>query len=252
MSAVRDGDDYVLNGSKIWTSGAHWADWIFCLTRTSAEARKQDGISLICTELDRPGVTVTPIISIDGRHELNRVDFDDVRTPVANRIGEEGKAWRYANELLKNERLSYAHIARKQADLRRIRALAATMPADGAGSMLDDAAFQRRLAKVEIEVETLEISVLRALIGGAEGAAVATLKVLCTECAQHVTALFTHLAGRSGGALLDRTAADWAMAAPLAPSFATVATQSYLFERAQTIYGGATEIQKHIAWRSIS
>ncbi|MGA2953202.1 MAG: acyl-CoA dehydrogenase family protein [Caulobacteraceae bacterium] len=252
MSAVRDGDDYVLNGSKIWTSGAHWADWIFCLTRTSAEARKQDGISLICTELDRPGVTVTPIISIDGRHELNRVDFDDVRTPVANRIGEEGKAWRYANELLKNERLSYAHIARKQADLRRIRALAATMPADGAGSMLDDAAFQRRLATVEIEVETLEISVLRALIGGAEGAAVATLKVLCTECAQHVTALFTHLAGRSGGARLDRTAADWATAAPLAPSFATVATQSYLFERAQTIYGGATEIQKHIAWRSIS
>lgn len=252
MSGVRDGDDYVLNGSKIWTSGAHWADWIFCLTRTSAEARKQDGISLICAKLDSPGVTVTPIISLDGRHELNRVDFTDVRTPATNLIGEEGRAWGYANELLKNERLSYAHIARKQTDLKRIRALAAAMPSDAGPSMLEDPAFQQRLTRVEIEVETLEISVLRALTGAADSAAVATLKVLCTECAQHVTALFTALAGRAGGARLDRSTPDWAAAAPLIPAFAAPASQSYLFERAQTIYGGATEIQKNIAWRWIS
>ena len=252
LSAVRDGDDYILNGAKLWTSGAHWADWIFCLARTSTEARKQDGISLICADLRSPGISIHPIISIDGRHELNRVEFDDVRVPADNRIGEEGRAWGYANVLLRNERLSYAHIARKQVDLARARALAAKTPASGGGWMADDPAFQRRLAEVEIEVETLEISVLRALVGGAEPATVAVLKVLCTECAQHVTDLIMSLSGRNLGPRLDRGAPDWVSAAPLVPEFAAPAAQSYLFERAQTIYGGATEVQKNIAWRTLS
>jgi alkylation response protein AidB-like acyl-CoA dehydrogenase len=251
FSAVRDGDCYVLDGVKIWTTGAHWADWIFCLARTSVETRKQDGISLICAELDSPGVTVTPIISIDGSHELNRVDFNAVRVPVENRIGAEGEAWRYANMLLKNERLSYAHIARKQEDLARLRALAQATPADSGGAMLDDPAFRRRLAEAEIEVETLEISVLRALVGEAAPATVAVLKIQCTECAQRISELFVLLSGRHRAPLLDRGPADWAGAAPLTPPFAPAAVQSYLFERAQTIYGGATEVQKTIAWRAL-
>jgi alkylation response protein AidB-like acyl-CoA dehydrogenase len=252
FSAVREGDEYVLRGTKLWTSGAHWANWIFCLARTSTQPRKQDGISLICADLRTPGISVHPIISIDGRHELNRVEFDDVRVPMENRIGEEGRAWHYANVLLKNERLSYAHIARKKTDLARLRALAATAPADGGGRMIDDPAFARRLAEAAVEVDTLEIAVLRALVDGAEPAAVATLKVLCTECAQRVTGLFLSLAGRSRGPLLDRSTPDWAAAAPLIPEFIAPAAQSYLFERAQTIYGGATEVQKNIAWRTVS
>jgi hypothetical protein len=252
FSAVRDGDDYILSGAKLWTSGAHWADWIFCLARTSAEAKKQDGISLICADLRSPGVSVHPIVSLDGRHELNRVEFDSVRVPVANRIGEEGRAWHYANVLLKNERLSYAHIARKKTDLARVRRLAAATPCGAGAMMIDDPAFQARLADVEIEVEVLEVSVLRALVDGADAPTVAALKVLCTECAQSVTELFLLLAGRNRGPMLDRSSPEWARAAPLVPEFAAPATQSFLFERAQTIYGGATEVQKHIVWRSIS
>jgi alkylation response protein AidB-like acyl-CoA dehydrogenase len=251
FSAVRDGDDYILRGTKVWTSGAHWADWIFCLARTSSESRKQDGISLICADLRTPGISVHSIVSIDGRRELNRVEFDEVRVPVANRIGEEGRAWHYANVLLKNERLSYAHIARKKVDLARIRDLAELEPAGGGKRMIDDPAFERKLAEVAIEVDTLEISVLRALVEGAEPAVVAALKVMCTECAQHVTALFLTLAGRNRGPMLDRGSPDWAAAAPLIPEFAPLSVQSFLFERAQTIYGGATEVQKNIAWRSL-
>lgn len=242
--AERDGDHYILNGTKIWTTGAHWADWIFCLARTSTEARRQDGISLICADMRSPGISVHPIISIDGSHELNRVEFTDVRVPVENRIGEEGRAWHYANVLLQAERLSYAHIARKRMDLAKIRALA--------GELLDNPAFARRLATVEIEVEALEIAVLRALAGEAVPAAVSALKILCTECAQHVTELFVELAGRNALPMLDRRAADWAEAAPLVPEFAPPAIQSYLFERAQTIYGGATEVQKTIVWRGLA
>lgn len=252
FSAVRDGDDYVLNGTKIWTSGAHWADWIFCLARTSTEGRKQEGISLICADMKSHGITVHPIISIDGSHELNRVEFEDVRVPVSNRIGEEGNAWHYANVLLKSERLSYAHIARKRTDLARIRELASDVPGAMGGVMIDDPAFQLRLAECEIEVDTLEIAVLRALIEGTEPATVAALKILCTECAQRVTSLFVDLAGRNRAPMLARSAVDWADAAPLVPGFAVPGIQSYLFERAQTIYGGATEIQKTIAWRSLA
>ena len=249
MSAVRDGDDYVLNGSKIWTSGAHWADWIFCLVRTSRETRRQDGISMICAEMRSPGITVHPIVTIDGGHELNRVDFVDVRVPATNLIGEEGRGWHYANVLLKNERLSYAHIARKRSDLVLLRERAAAMPSDGGGWMSEDPAFRRSLAEVEVEVDALEISVLRALVDGAAPETVAVLKVLCTEMAQRVTALSVALGGRTALAMLDRRAPDWAEAAPFVPPFVPAAVQSYLFERAQTIYGGATEVQKTIATR---
>jgi len=251
MSAVRDGDDYVLNGSKIWTSGAHWADWIFCLVRTSREARKQDGISMICADLRTPGITIHPIVSIDGAHELNRVDFLDARVPRENLIGEEGRGWHYANVLLKNERLSYAHIARKRTDIAHLRAHAAECPSDDGGRMIEDPAFVRALAAIEVELDALEVSVLRALVHGTVPETVAILKILCTEMAQRITALAVSLGGRSAMAMLDRGEAGWADAAPFTAPFAPVAMQSYLFERAQTIYGGATEVQKNIAVRTL-
>lgn len=251
MAAVRDGDDYILDGTKIWTSGAHQADWIFCLVRTSREARKQDGISMICADLRSPGVRVDPIVSIDGSHELNRVTFDQVRVPAANRIGEEGKGWHYANVLLSAERVSYAHIGRKRADLAAIRALAAERPRGDGLSMADDPAFAARVARAGMRLDALEISVLRVLAGDAAPAAVSGLKIACTEQAQAITELWMNLAGRDRAPFLDRSVEGWEGQAPAIPAFAAPRTASYLFERAQTIYGGSTEVQKTIVWRHL-
>ncbi|MEQ9663498.1 MAG: acyl-CoA dehydrogenase family protein [Parasphingopyxis sp.] len=250
--ADRDGDEYVLNGTKIWTSGAHWADWIFCLARTSREAKKQQGISMICAPLDLPGVEVHPINLIDGSHELSRVTFDNVRVPVSNRIGEEGNGWHYANVLLKNERLSYAHIGAKWRDLARVRSLAREIPAGGGRMMTDEPLFAARIARVEARLAVIEMAIVRSLREEPSMEAAAALKIACTECAQTITELFVELAGRNRAPMLDRFAADWSEAAPLVPAFGPAGVQSYFFERAQTIYGGATEIQKHIIWRGLA
>jgi alkylation response protein AidB-like acyl-CoA dehydrogenase len=254
LRAHLEGDRYVLNGTKIWTSHAHWADWIFCLARTSNETRRQDGISFICVEMSSPGITVHPIITIDGLHHLNRVHFDNVCVPVTNRIGEEGKGWHYATFLLQNERLSYAHVSRKKEDLRQLRRLAAATPCDRGGSMLHDALFARKIAECEIEVATLEVSVLRVLTAAASlsSAQASTLKIMATQTAQRITELFVELAGRHVAPAPDRHAPGWAAQAPAVPRFAAPWTAAYLFERAQTIYGGATEVQKNILWRNIS
>ena len=252
MRAERDGDDYVLDGEKIWTSSAHWADWIFCLARTSVEPRRQDGLSMICVDMRSPGVQVHPIIGIDGSHELNRVSFDRVRVPTANRIGEEGKAWTYANVLLKAERLSYAHVGRKKADLARIRALAGETAWIGGRRRNEDPLFMARLARLEIEAEVLEVSVLRALSGEANPVVVSAVKISATELAQKITALEILLAGRDQIAFPAREGPDWREAAPGVLGFAPPASAAYLFERAQTIYGGATEVQKTIIWRALS
>lgn len=251
LKAERDGDDYILNGTKIWTSGAHWADWIFCLARTSREARKQDGISMICVDMRSPGVSVHPIPLIDGAAELNRVEFVDVRVPASNRIGDEGRGWHYANVLLKNERLSYAHIGAKRRDIARMRALAATRSAGGGRTMADDPAFRRRLSRCEIQVDVIEQTILTALSGEIDMATAAMLKIACTESAQAISETALELAGNARAPMLDRTKPDWAASAPHVAPFAPVAVQSYFFERAQTIYGGSTEVQKNILWRTI-
>ena len=252
MTAVRDGDDYILDGSKIWTSGGHWADWIFCLVRTSREARKQDGISMICVDMRSPGVSVHPIISMDGSHELNRVDFAGVRVPAANRIGDEGRGWHYANVLLAAERVSYAHIGRKRADLAALASEARRCPAGDGRTMADDPAFRLRMARAGIAVDALEIAVLRVLAGDAAPAAVSALKIACTEQAQEITELWLELAGRDRAAFADRAAPGWEESVSGVAPFAVPRTASYLFERAQTIYGGATEVQKTIMWRHLA
>jgi alkylation response protein AidB-like acyl-CoA dehydrogenase len=232
MTAVRDGDDYILDGTKIWTSYAHYADWIFCLVRTSKEARKQDGMSLICCDLCTPGITIHPIVTMDGEVHLNRISFDQVRVPASGLIGEEGKGWHYATVLLQNERLSYAHMGRKKADLAELRERAL------GGEAGKDLAFMARINRAEIELRILEISVFRALSGEITAAAVSALKIRFTELAQMISelqrlyAVTWHASARSDG-VAGKSAA------------------SYLFERAATIYGGATEIQKTIMWRQI-
>lgn len=261
FSATRDGDDYLLNGTKIWTTEAHWADWIFCLARTSVELRRQDGISMICAPMDSPGITVYPILSIDGTHDFNRVQFVDVRVPAAYRLGEEGAAWNFANLLLKNERLSYVHVARKRQDLVKVRRMAAATPASAWGRerrsdsqlplMIDDPAFLLRLAEVEIELEALEMMYLRAQTAEVEMGLVSTLKIVATESSQHITELFLELAGRNRAPELDRQSPDWASGAPLVPAAAMSGAHQYLTERNATLYGGTTQVQKTIIWRMI-
>ena len=231
MTAVRDGDHYVLDGTKIWTSYAHYADWIFCLVRTSKEPRKQDGMSLICADLRTPGITVHPIETMEGEVHLNRVTFDGARVPASGLIGEEGKGWFYANALLQNERLSYAHIGRKKADLGELRAAALQ------GVAGRDTGFMGRLAAAEIDLAMLELSVLRALAGDMTPQAVSILKIRFTEAAQAITEL-----QRLFAAAFD----------PAATGISGKAAHHYLFERAGTIYGGTSEIQKTIIWRALS
>jgi hypothetical protein len=255
FQATRDGDHYILNGTKVWTSYAQWADWIFCLARTSREPRKQDGISFICADMSSAGITVHPIISLDGVHHLNRVDFDKVRVPVINRIGEEGKGWDYANYLLQKERLSYAHVSRKKEDIKELRRLANEIPSDREGSMLEDPLFDRKIAACSAQVAVLEVAVLRVLTaraGATSAAEVSGLKIFATETAQKITELYVELAGRSVVPSPDRHLKDWHDLTPGVHPFAAPWTASYLFERAQSIYGGANEIQKNIIWKAIS
>jgi alkylation response protein AidB-like acyl-CoA dehydrogenase len=251
MSATLDGGEYVLNGTKIWTSAAQWADWIFCLVRTSKEERKQSGISLICVPMSSPGVSVHPIITIDGAHTLNRVEFESVHVPIANRIGEEGYGWKYATVLLEAERLSLCHIGRKQMQLARIRACAANTPGETGQMMIDDPLFSHELAACELAVAVLEVSVLRGLSTPMSAAAISALKIASTEMAQRISELGLELAGRSRQARIPRTQIDWADAYPETLAQAAPAASLYLADRAQTIYGGTTEIQKNIIWRHL-
>lgn len=230
--AERDGDDYIVNGTKVWTSLAQHADWIFALVRTSKEERKQQGITFICAPMDSPGIEVHPIITIDGRHSLNRVTFDNVRVPVSNRIGEEGHGWSYANFLLGNERTSYAHVSGKRMQMAAIEQLM-----EG----IDDPDFSRAFNDLAIRLDSLDVTVLRVLASVADGASPgdesSILKIMATELAQDITELGmrTHQyygTVKFGEHMPDRTAAK--------------ATSDYLGTRAQSIYGGANEIQKNI------
>ena len=236
MSATRDGDNYVVNGTKIWTSLAQHADWIFLLVRTSTEDRKQKGITFLCAQMDTPGITVHPIITIDGRHSLNRVTFDDVKIPVRNRIGTEGEGWSYANYLLGNERTSYAHVAAKRMKMAAIETLA-----EQDAYLRKDTAFENRTAELNVRLDALDLTVLRLLAtiseGESPGNEASILKILATELAQDISELAMIAHGTSGIARFNDNSPD---------PRAAKATMEYLSARAQSIYGGSNEVQKNI------
>lgn len=247
FSAKKDGDEYVLNGTKVWTSAAQHADWIFLLARTSQEEKKQLGISFICCEMDRAGVTLAPIVTIDGKLVLNMVTFDDVRVPIDYRIGEEGKGWSYSQFLLGFERTSYARIGGKRKQISHIRTLASSEPTGGNARLIDDQAFAQKLARAEIALDGLEMTVLRVLSavkdGGSPGKEASIIKILATDTAQQITTLYLDVAAALGQRKFDDSVSpDWTgHAAYAAPGVAT-----YLGTRAQSIYGGTNEIQRNI------
>jgi hypothetical protein len=242
--AERDGDEYVINGSKIWTTYAQYADWIFCLVRTDNSGRKQEGITFVLIDMKSPGITVRPIDTIDGFHHLNEVFFDSVRVPVANRIGEEGKGWTYAKSLLVQERLSIAEVSDSKRALAELRELA-RQEINGGVSLLDDPLFSKQLTDIEIDLMALEFTELRALASIAEGKEPgpesSLLKLQGTEIQQAIQTLRMDVAGYYSGTLQGGLSAE-----QLGHNYADSAQKLYFRGRAASIYGGSNEVQKNI------
>ena len=242
--AELDGDDYIINGSKIWTTYAQYADWIFCLVRTDSSGRKQEGITFLLIDMKAPGVTVRPIDTIDGFHHLNEVFFDNVRVPVENRIGEEGKGWTYAKSLLVHERLSIAEVADSKRGLTELREMA-RVEVNGGKTLLEDPLFAKRLSDIEIELMALEFTELRALAAIAEGSEPgpesSLLKLQGTEVQQAIQTLRMDVAGYYSGTLQGDLSAQ-----ELGHEQANSAQKLYFRGRASTIYGGSNEVQKNI------
>ncbi|KFC65098.1 Acyl-CoA dehydrogenase-like protein [Bosea sp. LC85] len=253
--AVRDGDHYIVNGQKTWTTLGQHADWIFCLVRTDPAAKKQAGISFILIDMKTPGITVRPIITLEGRHEVNEIFFDDVRVPVENCVGEENRGWDYAKFLLANERVGIARIGLSKERLARIKRLAKEMPA-GDGMLWDAADFRERFALVEIELKALEITQMRVV--AAQGRrdfnkpdpASSILKIKGSQLQQATTELLLEVAGPFALAAPLRTGDltnDW----PFEHDWADAAAASYFNNRKVSIYGGSNEIQKNIIAKAV-
>ena len=247
--AVREGDEYVVTGAKIWTSYAQYVDWIFCLVRASSEGKKQNGISFLLIDMNSPGIKVNPIVSIDNHHSLNEVEFNDVRVPVANLIGEQDKGWTYAKALLAHERTAIAGVADSKRSLAETRAFA-EREVNGGKSLLSDPLFQKRLSDIEIELMALEFTELRVLAtvaaGGAPGAESSMLKIKGTEMQQAVQELRMDVAAYYQGVLPNDLTPE-----QLGHDFGSQARQTYMYGRASTIYGGSNEVQKNIIAKAV-
>jgi alkylation response protein AidB-like acyl-CoA dehydrogenase len=253
--AVRDGDHYVVNGTKTWTTMGQWADWIFCLVRTGEPGTKpQSGISFLLIDMRTPGVRVSPIVLLDGTPEVNEVHFEDVRVPAANLVGEENRGWTYAKYLLTHERTGIAQVAKSRVRLAKLKEIARATPADGA-SLLDDPFFARRLAEVEIDLLALEYTELRTLAnvstGKAPGPGSSILKIKGTEIAQAIDALCVEAAGHYALPFVRAQYAPDFDGPWIGPGAATNAAPVYLNNRKASIYGGSNEIQRNIIAREV-
>jgi alkylation response protein AidB-like acyl-CoA dehydrogenase len=248
--ADRDGDDYIVNGQKIWTSTAHWADWMFALVRTDQKAKKQEGISFILIDMKTPGITVRPIIGITLGHHLNEVFFDNVRVPIANRIGEENKGWTYAKFLLSNERVGNVDVAKVEANIEQIRELMAQTREAGK-PLSDDPTFKRRLAELEVGLATVKAlmadQLAAARLNGAPSLmGAAALKLRGTELQQGILQTGLDVLGRHGMVYQsDALHAGW-NGEMIGPESSADVIYEHLYRRAATIYGGSSEVQKNI------
>ena len=245
--AVRDGDDYVVNGHKIWTTLAQFADWMFCLVRTSSEGKKQEGISFLLIDMKTPGVTVRPIITIDGAHEVNEVFLEDVRVPTKNLVGEEHKGWTIAKFLLSHERSGIAGVARSKKEVEQLKAIAKAETTAGT-PLFEDSDFRRKLSELEVDMLALEYTELRALANESEGkvsAESSILKIKGTEIQQRITELAMEAVGPYVfPEVAFRLGAD--NQPPIGPDYAQGVSQHYFNTRKTSIYGGTNEIQRNI------
>ncbi|MGO9423044.1 acyl-CoA dehydrogenase family protein [Roseiarcus sp.] len=251
-TARRDGDSWVISGQKTWTTMAQYADWIFLLARTNPQGKKQEGISFFLVDMKSPGVTVRPIQTIDGGHEVNEVFFDDVRAPLDALVGEENKGWDYAKFLLTNERNGIARVGISKARLDRVRELAA-IPVYGAGPKIDDPFFRARLASVEVELKALEMTQMRVIASrrsdGKPDPASSVLKIKGSEIQQATTELLMEVVGPYALPYEDPEALT--NEPPVGPEWAGPAAPNYFNYRKVTIYGGSNEIQRGIIAKAI-
>ena len=248
-TAVRDGDHFVVNGHKVWTSYAHWCEMMFALVRTDPAAKKQEGISFILVDMKTPGITVRPIVTIDGGREVNEVFFDNVEVPAENLVGQENKGWDYAKYLLGHERTGIAGIGSCKQQLARAKALGRQQGLAG------DPLFEARVSRFEIELMALEFTGLRMLSENQQSRVPAVeasmLKVRGTELRQSIYALLTEIAGPYAvpfdeAALLDRAGHE----APSPEALVAVAA-NYFDARKLSIYGGTNEVQRNLISRAL-
>lgn len=249
--AVRDGSHYIVNGQKIWTTEAHDADWIFCLVRTSTEGRNQDGISFLLIDMKTPGITVRPIITFDGYHEINETWFENVRVPVENLVGEEGRGWTYAKYLLEKERLNFGGMGFCKREVARLKRLAA----EGALAErrpLDNPLFTARLNALEMRIHAADLTNLRFLRAEERGEALGLpapyLKVLSSHLQQDVLELQMRMLGPDALPISLAGASNEPLDA--ISEYANVAP-NYCNYRKTTIYAGSNEIQRNIAAKSL-
>lgn len=246
--AVRDGDHYRVTGQKVWTSLAHWADWIFCLVRTDETGpRRQDGITFLLIDMRSPGVEVRPIRTLDLAHHTNEVFLHDVRVPVACRIGDEGKGWAYAKALLAHERTGIAELGRARERLERLKRLSRD-PAINGGRLHEDGAFRMQIASLEVELLAAEATTVRLLEqeNGASAALPSVLKLRGSELTQRISSLSVEALGPHA----LRFDLELAISPPRAddplPSYAIGRVPEYLVWRSITIAGGSSEVQRNI------
>lgn len=240
-----DGKHYIVNGQKIWTTMAHMADWMFCLTRTDDTGIKQEGITFLLFSMKQEGVEVKPIITLGGAHSVNSVFLTDVKVPVENRIGEEGKGWTYAKGLLQHERTGLAGISGSIVALEKLKERANNIPR-GNGTLMDDPGFAAKVAELEVDLMAAEFTELRSLAAAASGKPPgpesSILKLKGTEIQQRITKLTVEAGGiyssvRGGGSA--------------GPKFVQEGMSGYLAARAYTIYGGASEVQKDVIAKNV-
>ena len=251
--AVADGDHYVVNGQKIWTTNAHWADWMFCLVRTSNEGKRQEGISFLLIDMKTPGIKVDPIYLVDGtrtpmRHEVNQVFFTDVKVPVEMRVGEENKGWTYAKYLLEFERGGQAHGPRLRKAFRHLRELAHTQ-LDGGEPLSGNDHWREKMAALEMELDAVEMNELMFYsslkTGDNPGTMASIVKMRGTEVGQKVTELAVEAVGWYGTPFTELRNYD-SNVVPVGGEYVDDVSPRYFNTRKTTIYGGSSEVQRNV------
>jgi alkylation response protein AidB-like acyl-CoA dehydrogenase len=247
--AVADGDDYVVNGSKTWTTMAQWADMMFCLVRTSKGEKRQEGISFLLLDMGAPGIEVRPIRTMDGGTEINQVFFDDVRVPKGNLVGEAGKGWTYAKFLLGHERLGGARVPHSKKQLERLKEIAA-QEISGGRPLMEDPRFREKLATLEIDLLAVESTYLKLLAdagaGRAPGAESSFLKLKGSEIQQTITSLLFEAIGEYAFPYVEDSLVDGWNEDPIGAEYAAPLAPHYFNWRKASIYGGTNEVQRNI------
>ncbi|MCW1382940.1 acyl-CoA dehydrogenase family protein [Novosphingobium sp. KCTC 2891] len=254
--AEREGDHYVVNGTKIWTTHAHEANWIFLLVRTRKDGPSQAGISFLLAPMDLPGMTVTPILSMSGEHEVNQVFFDNVRVPAEYLVGEENQGWEIAKYLLAFERGGGSAAGRLNAQLAKLKDIARSEPGEDGAPLWDDMRFRERIMRLETEIMAIDWTERRQIAklvagDGADGAMPSILKLSVSELYQKLAQLSSEALGVHAIADQRHALGLHANEPPIGPDHGLTPTARYLNTRAATIFGGSSEIQRGIIAKSL-